>query len=349
LRAIGAAASRESHILVLKKVAKVKNVEAAGVAPAGKDVGRRKKRARVPKVSRLQARLAGQIVDLLQHQKLAAGAHVTEEFLAEQFKVSRSPVRAALRLLAQKGVFEARSNHGYFLLRAAEAIERSALDIPVAEDDHLYDRIAADLFANQLPREFRESDLIQRYGARRASLVRVLQKMFEEGLVQRKSGHGWAFAPSYTSVEGNFQSYRFRIIIEPAGLLEPTFRADKVRLQAVRRSHSRLLEGAVNNVLGAGWFNINAEFHQMLADFSGNHLIQQAIQQQNRLRRLSEYRAVPSHERIMQSLEEHFRIMDAVEEGDLEWASALLRHHLMGASRLKIAWLESARGKSAGE
>lgn len=308
-----------------------------------------KKRPRPLKVSRLQAKLAGQIVDLLRHRKMTAGAHVTEELLTEQFKVSRSPVRAALRLLAQKGVFEARSNHGYFLRSDADDIDPGELDIPVAEDDGLYDRIAADLFADELPREFRESDLIQRYGARRASLVRVLQKMFEEGLVQRKSGHGWAFAPSYTSVEGNYQSYRFRIIVEPAALLEPAFRVDKVRLQAVRRSHERLLEGAVSNIVGADWFAINAEFHQMLADFSGNHLIQQAIQQQNRLRRLSEYRAVPSQDRMMQSINEHFRIMDAVEEGDLEWASALLRHHLMGASRLKIAWLETVRGKPGAE
>lgn len=337
-----------SRQAVLRKMKKGKNAEKPGAAAAGQPAAVRRKRSRAPKVSRLQAKLAGQIVDLLRHQKLTAGAHVTEEFLTEQFKVSRSPVRAALRLLAQKGVFEARSNHGYFLVNDADAIEPTALDIPVAEDDGLYDRIAADLFADQLPREVRESDLIQRYKARRASLVRVLQKMFEEGLVQRKSGHGWAFLPSFTSVEGNYQSYRFRIIVEPAGLLEPTFKVDPVRLQAVRRGHERLLQDATKNAVGTEWFNINAEFHQMLADFSGNQLIQQAIQQQNRMRRLSEYRSVPSQERILQSLNEHFHIMDAVAQGDLEWAATLLRQHLMGAGRLKIAWLETVRGKDSG-
>lgn len=341
-RAVSAKTSVESAS-VLRKVSKGKNTQTNGAATG------RKKRSRAPQVSRLQAKLAGQIVNLLRQQKLTAGAHVTEEFLTEQFKVSRSPVRAALKLLAQKGVFEARSNHGYFLATDAEAIEPTALDIPVAEDDDIYDRITADLFSDLLSREVRESDLIQRYQASRASLGRVLQRMLEEGLVQRKSGRGWAFLPSYTSVEGNYQSYRFRIILEPASLLEPTFKVDPVRLQAVRRSHERLLEDAQKNVVGAEWFDINAEFHQMLADFSGNQLIQQAIQQQNRLRRLSEYRLVPSHERVLQSLNEHFQIMDAVAQGDLEWAATLLRGHLMGASRVKIAWLETVRSRDAVE
>src|SRR5437868_2098468 len=119
-----------SRQAVLRKVKKGKNAEALpGAGAAAQPAVGRRKRSRTPKVSRLQAKLAGQIVDLLRHQKLTAGAHVTEEFLTEQFKVSRSPVRAALRLLAQKGVFEARSNHGYFLVNDADEIEPTALDI----------------------------------------------------------------------------------------------------------------------------------------------------------------------------------------------------------------------------
>lgn len=55
-----------------------------------------------PKASPLQARLASKIVDLLRNGDFAPGHHITEEFLTEQFGVSRSPVRGALRLLAEQ-------------------------------------------------------------------------------------------------------------------------------------------------------------------------------------------------------------------------------------------------------
>ena len=38
-------------------------------------------------------------------------------------------------------------------------------------------------------------------------------------MIERKPGPGWAFRPLLTSIESHRQSYRFRMVIEPAAIL----------------------------------------------------------------------------------------------------------------------------------
>src|SRR3546814_6880839 len=68
-----------------------------------------------PRASRLQADLALRIVRMLKEQGAGPGHHLVELDLCRQFDVSRTPVRGALRLLADQGVVESRANRGYVL------------------------------------------------------------------------------------------------------------------------------------------------------------------------------------------------------------------------------------------
>lgn len=295
-----------------------------------------------PRPSQLQAKLAARIVELVRERGWVAGHHVTEEFLTEHFSVSRSPVRGALKLLAGKGVFEARSNQGYFLAKSLDAGQATALALPAPEDDRLYERIAADRFDGSLTERFTEAELVRRYGASRADLARVLLRLSEEGLVQRGPGRSWMFLPSFTSVEVHDESYWFRLVVEPAGLLSPSFHADAARINACRMRHEALLAPSPGTDVALEFRNANAEFHQMLADFSGNRFVQQAVQHQNRLRRLAEFRASPNPVRIEESCREHLEILIAVQSGDLNWASTLLRRHIEMASQLRLAFSKPA-------
>jgi DNA-binding GntR family transcriptional regulator len=289
--------------------------------------------------SALQTKLAVRVVELLRERDFVPGQHVKEEFLTEQFRVSRSPVRGALKLLAEKGLLEARANQGYFLAEALDSKQARALALPPPEDDRLYERIVADRFDGQLAERFTEADLVRRYEASRADLSRVLLRLSEEGLVQRGPGRSWLFQPSFTSVEAHDESYWFRLVVEPAGLLSPTFTVDEARLRACQKRHEQLLNGSIKGEKAAVEFrNANAEFHQMLADFSGNRFVQQAVQHQNRLRRLAEFRADTAPARMKESCEEHLAILEAVAKGDREWASTLLRRHIEVASQLRLAF-----------
>ena len=85
------------------------------------------------------------------------------------------------------------------------------------------------------------------------------------------------------------------------------------------------------------FFESNAQFHELLAAASGNTYILQAVQQQNRLRRLTEFHSVNNVERVKVSCREHLAILDALEQGDNEWASTLLHRHLEVASKMGVA------------
>ena len=81
----------------------------------------------------------------------------------------------------------------------------------------------------------------------------------------------------------------------------------------------------------------------MIAEFSGNRFILQALKQQNRLRQLLEYRGFQekNEERARISCTEHLEIIDALEQGDNELASILLKRHIQVASKLKLGFDEA--------
>ena len=83
-------------------------------------------------------------------------------------------------------------------------------------------------------------------------------------------------------------------------------------------------------------FENNAQFHEMLAEFSGNRFHYQNIKRINQLRRLVEYhQVIDRHPRKAQA-EEHLQIIQYLEKGDRLKAADILRQHLEQARRVKI-------------
>jgi DNA-binding GntR family transcriptional regulator len=283
----------------------------------------------------LQLKLASRVIDSLIESNATVGHHLREQVLASKFRVSRSPIRGALKYLQESGVLVARSNLGYFLVRPVERLERFSTELPKADDETLYERIIAERFRGKVEDEFMEAEFLRRFEVSRATLRRVLLRLAEDGLIQRNAGHRWNFIPAISSEESHDESYRFRLLIEPAGLLEPTFAADKDRIARSRARHQAIIG---RKVATREFFTTNAEFHEMLAAFSGNRFILQGMQQQNRMRRLAEFKARHDFDRVVVSCQEHLAILDAIEKADLPWASSLMRRHLEVASRLKLAF-----------
>ncbi len=284
-------------------------------------------------ISDLQARLAAQIIDFARENELEKGHHLVEDRMAQLLGVSRSPVRRTLNYLVKAGVVTAESNRGFFLACAARDIDPEAIRIPVGEEDRLYANIINDRTKGGFREAQTEVQLMRRYRVKRGLLTRVLWRLAKEGIVERGPGVGWTFSPTIDSPKTHEESYRLRMLIEPAGLLEPTFQLDAKRLAQVREDHERMLLKGAHPAIGANMFDMNAQFHEMLAAFSGNSFFLQIIQQHNRLRRLMEYR-VHDPERIAESCREHLAVIEALETGDLEWAASLLRRHLNRARQV---------------
>jgi DNA-binding GntR family transcriptional regulator len=127
-------------------------------------------------------------------------------------------------------------------------------------------------------------------------------------------------------------SYDFRATIEPAGLLLNTFRHDPAALERSRLQHLYLAAHPdITSVNPRQLFDTDAQFHEMIAEFSGNIFFLQSIQQQNRLRRLLEFGGYTNRRRVKDWCREHVAILDAIASGQRERAAQLMTQHLQAA------------------
>lgn len=287
-----------------------------------------------PALSPLQRHVAAQIVERLRPPQAQAEGALTELQLAAELGVSRTPVRAALGWLAQQGLLEHRPGIGFVGTRAAAARPPLALAPAVNDADQLFIAIARERNAARLPGDISEADLMRRFQATRPTLLRVLNRLAEIGMVERKTGHGWAFAPSAYDDAAQRESYRFRTLIEPAGLREPGFALAPDWIAAMRQRHDTMLARPWRDDAAIELFEMNAQFHEGLAAASGNRYFLTAVQQQNRLRRFVNYDWGLGAERMVVSCTEHLEMLDRIATGDREVAAALMTRHLDKASRI---------------
>jgi len=272
--------------------------------------------------------LARRILQIAQRDALTAGAHLPEVKLAERLGVSRSPVRAALALLQARGVVTLAPNQGYFLAHDAGSAAFAAVELPESNEEAIYRDLVRARFANLIPQQIAVADVMRRYDCDRATATRVLSQMSEEGVVERSPGRGYVFGPVLNDAAAYNESYRFRLLVEPAAVLEPGFRPDPRRMKSLRARHLELLEAGVEKVPVAELFEVDADFHEAIGDFCGNRFLAHAIRLQTRLRRLSEYENYNDRERLSESCREHLAILDALEAGDHRRAAELLRRHV---------------------
>jgi len=283
----------------------------------------------------LRARLAGRILIHARERGFGPGAWLSENALAQTFGVSRTPIRGALAVLSNRGLLNVVARRGYVLKRAVRDQDLEPYADFASEDDKLVRRMAADRFAGTLADTVSEMDLMRRYGVARGALARVLNGMVLDNVIERRSGNGWRFLPALDATQLHEDSYRFRLLIEPACVLEPTFRLDKARAQRLRQTHVGLLAQGLEKLNSIKFFELNAEFHEFIGGCSRNRFLEQAVIHQNRLRRFFSYIAVFAPERMRVSCSEHVAILDRLMAGEREHAATLLWRHLLGSSRVR--------------
>ncbi|WP_245621090.1 GntR family transcriptional regulator [Paraburkholderia ferrariae] len=284
----------------------------------------------------LQTRVAREILALARREDLAMDDRLAESALAEKIGTSRTPVNAALHHLVSLGVVYHDANRGFFMAKPAREVTDVAEQFFLEPDDPLYLKIAEDRLARRLPDVIGEADLMRQYEVSRSELRRVLSRMQEEGWLERQVGHGWQFMPMIDSVEAYDESYLFRAAIEPTGVLAPTFRADSVELEGLRRRQRFIAESGYLTMNSVELFEANSEFHETIAKWSGNRFIAQSVRRMDRLRRLVEYRQAKARKPRQEQAIEHLEILGAIARQDLLRAASLLRDHIEGARRAKV-------------
>lgn len=286
--------------------------------------------------TRLQQDLLDRIVAVIHAEGLKPGDRLNENRLSQQLGVSRTPVRAALERLAAEGYAARQPHRGMELVAIPPQVETTPA--PEEDADSLLTRIARDRGRDALPAVVSETELMRRYGVTRPVAQDALGRLADLDVVERKPGYGWRFLDTLQDGNARAESYRFRILIETAAILEPGFRLDPEWIEGMRRSHEEALAQALaghwNASSSVGFFEMNAAFHEGICEASGNRYLAAALRRQNRLRRLSNYDWIHGVTRVVVNCREHLEILERLEAGDREIASALMRRHLERASEL---------------
>jgi DNA-binding GntR family transcriptional regulator len=143
------------------------------------------------------------------------------------------------------------------------------------------------------------------------------------------------FLPTLNTEYAHDASYRFRQCIEPAAILEPTFALDGPTAELCRMRHDHILAHRFEEVAMSKIFDIDAQFHDLIARSSGNPFLTAAIERQNRLRRLVEYFAPSDRSRLQASCAEHLEILDLLVQGRRTMAAERMKSHLEQSSHIK--------------
>jgi DNA-binding GntR family transcriptional regulator len=285
----------------------------------------------------LEKSIPTRVVELIQSEGLEVGTHLPSQMLADRLKVSRSPVNQALAYLHNRGIVKRERNRGYFVARPIkgslrQAVSRLGLNhVDIVTD--VYFRIAEDRLRGLLPHEFSEAMLKDRYDLAPGHLDDVLARIANEGWAEKKPGYGWVFSSMLTTPDSLLQSYRLRLVLEPAALLEPGYRLERTTLEKCRAAEMHLLQGGIETDTADQLHDRGVRFHESLVEGSGNPFFIDSIRRVNRVRRLLSYRSMKDRSRIKQHCKQHLRVLYLLEHERNEEASQAMRTHLESTLR----------------
>ncbi|MEO9338445.1 GntR family transcriptional regulator [Mesorhizobium sp. SB112] len=285
--------------------------------------------------SSLVSDITRRIGDLIRSGEIEAGGRLTTQWLADKFGVSRSPVREALDILQTEGLVEQLHHRGFFVRTDDPSAMRQASAPSPREGRNAYQLVAEDWLTDRIPDEITEQMLRERYDLTKGQVSDILIRAAREGWAERKQGYGWRLLPVAKSSEAFEQIYRLRVIIEPAGFLEPTFKIDLDALREQRQIQERMLECDIENLSGEQLLDNGARFHEELMRMSGNAFLHMSLVRVNRMRRLLEYRSNVDRARLSTQCADHLRILDVLERNEIIEASYLMKQHLLAALQRK--------------
>ena len=269
------------------------------------------------------AEIAAQITGFIARSALEPGTHLPAQDLADRFNTSRPVVNRALARLNRRAAVVHAPNRGYFVGKM-DAV--AALD----ECDTVYRQLAADRLSGRLDNVVSETDLKDRYRLTQSELVALLSRIAREGWIERRPGYGWTFTEILTTPNALAQTFRLRLVVEPAALIEPGYRLDRDMAERCRSVEEKMLRDGVEGFSLDALFARGAQFHETIVAGSQNPYFLDVIRRTNRLRRLLAYQATLDRGRYLRQSREHLEILGLLEQGRNRDASRALRRHLEG-------------------
>ena len=136
-----------------------------------------------------------------------------------------------------------------------------------------------------------------------------------------------------TTPEALLQTYRARMALEPAALLEPGYLLDPAIAGRLRATEVDLLDGALGTISPDALHERGVRFHESIVGASRNPFFLDALRRINRVRRLLSYRSMATRDRYPQQCRDHLDILGLLEQNRNLEAAEALRAHLVTTIR----------------
>lgn len=280
-------------------------------------------------------RIAGQILLIARRDGFRRGSRLVEQHLADRIGVSRGPVRAGLKALAEAGLVVGEKHRGYVLAKSPTSREAQQAVGALDDGEQTYRRIADDRVAGRLPDIVTEAELSRRYDVSRTQLLRLLDRIAGEGWVTKQPGYGWRFAETVASPQAYAKATAFRAVIEPAALLEASYRLSPDVIERLRSQQRHLYERGFGTLTMGEIFQSGCAFHEAVIGGAGNPFYLEALRRVNAIRRLIAYRTFSDRDGMRRHVREHLKLLDLLEAGDHAAAARLMQRHLARPPRVR--------------
>ncbi|GAL22754.1 transcriptional repressor of aerobactin receptor iutR [Vibrio maritimus] len=266
-------------------------------------------------ITKLQQDLFSKVVRKLKDEHATVGDNLIESSLAQQFEVSRTPIRAVLNYMSELGITKAVPYKGFVLQVDAESIEgKDSTSNEKSRQDKLYLRLLMDLFFGEIESAFSEKELQERYSASRGEVHRALLLLETDGILRRSPGYKWHLDGVLNTLERHTESYRCRLIFEPAGLLEPSWKLNLKAFEECRERHLKAIQNPTS-VSAIELFGLSEEFHELVAACSGNRFLLSNMQQHNRMRKATDLVSMHIQSSVIKSCQRRLDIIELILHG----------------------------------
>jgi DNA-binding GntR family transcriptional regulator len=182
----------------------------------------------------------------------------------------------------------------------------------------------------------RQEDLAERFGISPTPVREALRQLEADGLVEHIPHRGVKVV-AYTLNTAR-EYYDLRVQLEPYALRLAAARMNTAELEELRalvvEAQGHLERQSLEALTDANW-----RFHEKLMWLCGSRLVQDVLARVRRSFQLDTLLLIP--ERAAASVEEHRRLVEALERGDVDGAAHELRTNIQNARDAMLARLPS--------
>jgi DNA-binding GntR family transcriptional regulator len=276
---------------------------------------------------------------------LPAGSRLLESPLAQEFGVSRAPVRQALLALAAEGRIRRSDGRGFIVEdiggspppgETEEAGEMALTSRPSWQPIH--DAVEKAIIERISVASWRivEVDLARHFGVSRTVAREVMARLHQRGLVKRDDRGRW-YAPALTAGYIS-ELYELRWTLEPLALAGASRRAPRSLIVRMRQNLSSAMERAPS-LSGVELDALESELHVELLGHCGNATLIEALRlyQSLLVAHTFLYEVSSTHFPSEPFLPEHMAVFDRLLADDIAGASQAMSDHLRAARDRAIA------------